>query len=283
MTIQLPEIVSTADATCTVWRDAPSWQGRRTAAIGRFCCGSAEAGAALLSGLRVQLMAEGFGAVIGPMDGDTWHSYRVVSESDGSAPYFLEPVSGQHDFAAFTVAGFKAISSYVSARAEIGDTIGGLAPAVDGVTVRAWDGSDASGLIGQLFELSKHAFANNAFYKPIAREEFLKLYQPILPAIDPRLVLFAYRADGRLAGYLFAIPDRLQGAKPATAIIKTYASALRGVGHLLVDTAHRTMRDLGYHDVVHALMHVDNQSRDRSTRHHGRIFRRYALMGLELV
>ena len=39
------------------------------------------------------LAAEGFDAVIGPMDGDTWHRYRVVTESDGSPPYLLEPVS----------------------------------------------------------------------------------------------------------------------------------------------------------------------------------------------
>lgn len=51
---------------------------------------------------------------------------------------------------------------------------------------------------------------------------------------------------------------------------------------MLADTAHRTMRDLGYTEVIHALMHVDNRSRERSARHQGRVFRRYNLMGLNL-
>src|SRR5262249_10294913 len=158
-------------------------------------------------------------------------------------------------------AGFAPVSSYVSARARIEDAIGEPAPAVPGITVGAWDGRNAEALIGSLFDLSGRAFASNAFYKPITREAFLKLYEPVRPALDPRLIFFA-RAGEKLAGYLFALPDHLQKARPATAIIKTYASGVRGVGHMLVDCAHRTFRDLGYTHVVHALMHVDNPSRE---------------------
>jgi hypothetical protein len=35
--------------------------------------------------------SHGIGRVLGPMDGDTWHSYRFVTESDGSAGFLLEP------------------------------------------------------------------------------------------------------------------------------------------------------------------------------------------------
>ena len=65
-------------------------------------------------------------------------------------------------------------------------------------------------------------------------------------------------------------------------ILKTYASARRGVGHLLADTLHRRARALGYSDVIHALMHVDNISRERSSRHQAHTFRRYALLGRRL-
>lgn len=278
-----PEGLSVAGAFCDLYRDAPSWGSHKTAAIGGFVCTSAESGAAVLREAAERLTREGFAAVIGPMDGDTWHKYRVVSGTDQSPPYFLEPVSGAADYAAFTAAGFKPISSYVSARARIKDAIDAEPASVAGVTVAAWDGKNASDLIAQLFEMSGQAFVSNAFYKPTSREAFLKLYQPILPAIDPRLVFFARDGGGALVGYLFAIPDRLQGATPAAAIIKTYASRQRGVGHLLVDTAHRAMHALGYTTVIHALMHVDNQSRQRSTRHNGVVFRRYDLMGLSLA
>lgn len=277
-----PQTIETAGARCTLYRDAPSWNGARTAAVGAFSCEGVEPGCALLEATAEMLASEGFDAVVGPMDGDTWHKYRVVSETDGSSPYFLEPVSGPHDLAAFHSAGFTPVSSYVSARAKIDDAIGERAKHVPGITIKAWDGKNAGVLIGGLFELSRQAFTKNAFYRPIEREAFLKLYEPILPVIDPRLVLFAYAQD-LIAGYLFAVPDYLQGPKPTTVVLKTYASSVRGAGHMLVDTAHRSYRDLGYTDVVHALMHVDNQSRDRSARHAGRVFRRYDLMGLKLA
>jgi len=281
MTAPEPDFVGGPDAACRIYRNAPAWDGRRTAAIGGFSCQSAEAGTALLRSAIRQLEADAFDCIVGPMDGDTWHSYRLVTESDGSRPFFLEPVSGPHDLAAFEAAGFAPISSYVSSRTPIEAAIGEPAPAVPGVTIRAWDGRDAGALIGGLFDLSRKSFTSNAFYKPIEREAFLALYQPLLPTIDPRLVFFAY-CEGALAGYLFALPDRLQGPQPDTAIIKTYASAMRGVGHMLADTAHRTIRDLGYGHVIHALMHESNQSKDRSRRHGGTIFRRYDLMGLTL-
>jgi len=70
----------TADgARATLYRDAPTWDGARTAALGDFRCNDAAAGAALLVGVADDLQAEGFQAVVGPMDGNTWNAYRLVA------------------------------------------------------------------------------------------------------------------------------------------------------------------------------------------------------------
>lgn len=274
-----PDVLNISGATCQIYRDAPSWDRCKTASVGGFRCGSAAQGEALLARAEEMLLAEGFEALIGPMDGDTWHSYRLVAESDGSAPFLMEPVSGPHDRAAFEASGFTPISSYVSTRASLDDAIGTTADVhLDGVEVTQWDGRDAGLLISGLFDMSAARFSKNAFFKPIAKPEFLKLYEPVLPAVDPRLVLFA-RDETGLVGFLFGLPNLLERGSPKTAIAKTYASARRGVGHLLLDRFHRTARDLGFGSVIHALMHVDNISLDRSRRHAGRVFRRYALMG----
>ena len=89
--------------------------------------------------------------------------------------------------------------------------------------------------------------------------------------------------SGALVGFLFGLPNRLEGDRPHSAILKTYASGRRGVCRLLADTFHRTARDLGFTETIHALMHVDNVSAERSGRHAGRVFRRYALMGRHLA
>lgn len=269
-------------ASALLYRDAPSWDGKLTAAIGSVAFESEAAGGRLLSELATRLDAEGFEAVIGPMDGDTWHRYRLVSDSDGSAPFLLEPTSGPNDHAAFLAAGFRPISSYVSSRALLSDTIGDEPVSMTGVTVAAWDGSDAEHLIGKLFEMSGSAFAGNRFFKPITLEAFVSLYRPLLPLLDPRHILFAHGSAGELVGFLFGMPDRAATTAPPAAILKTYASRMRGVGYLLADAYHRRAIDLGFTEVIHALMHADNVSRQRSERHNARVFRRYALMGREL-
>lgn len=278
----LVEDIATDGASCRLYRDAPAWDGLRTAAIGRLRCESAASGSALLDKLARQLAGDGFEALIGPMDGDTWHSYRLVSESDGSPPFLMEPVSGPFDREAFAAAGFAPISEYVSSRTALDAAIGTEKASMPDVTVQAWDGSGAAALIGQLYAMSAGAFRNNAFFKPLDQAGFLKLYEPVMPLIDPRFVLFARDARGGLAGFLFGIPDRLEGAAPHTVILKTYASLRRGVGHLLADQFHRRARDAGFSHAIHALMHLDNVSRERSARHAGEVFRRYALMGRRL-
>jgi hypothetical protein len=264
-------------------RDPPLWEGLRTAAIGKFRCEDAAAGARLLDRAAATLKSEGFEALVGPMDGDTWHNYRLVTESDGSPAFLLEPISSTDDKAAFEVCGFSPVSSYVSARGSLDDAIGPSAPvAVDGIAVTPWDGHNAPGLIDKLFEMSATAFLRARFFKPIDKAAFQELYQPILPVIDPRFVLFAHQQDG-LVGFLFGLPDRLAKGPPGTVILKTYVSARPGAGRLMADTFHRTARDIGFNEVIHALMHVEKASLRRSTRRHSaRIFRRYALMGKRL-
>lgn len=212
------------------------------------------------------------------MNGDTWHPYRAVTESDGSRLYLQEPVSGPHDVAALVAAGFAPVADYVSSRAPV-PRPGTPEPVVSGVSMRAWDGAGAEPMLDRPFALCGASFADKRFFEAIDPGAFLGLYHPLLPLIDPPLVLFAFTDAGDLAGFLFGMPDRPQGPAPDTAILKTYASCRPGVGRLLAPRFHETARDLGYAHVVHALMHVDNVSLQRSALHAGQAFRRYSLFG----
>lgn len=267
-------------ASCTLWPDGPNWNGAPAAAIGKLVIPDLAGGTALLTEAIRRLDATGCRAVLAPMDGDTWHPYRAVTSTDGAPPYALEPVSGPHDAAALAAAGFAPVADYVSGRAPV-PAAADVAP-VSGVTVRAWDGEGAETMLDRLFALLGASFADKQFFKPIDRDAFLALYRPLLPLIDPGLVLFAHDEAGDLAGFLFGLPDRLQGQRPDTAILKTYASRRPGVGRLLADSFHQIARAQGYAHVIHALMHVDNVSLHRSGLHGGEIFRRYSLFGRAL-
>ena len=148
----------------------------------------------------------------------------------------------------------------------LADTIAGEPVDMPGVTVATWDGKDAEGLIRQAVRDVRRGVQQ----QPVLQADRLRVLPRPLPADHAvrRSAARALRAQRRDAGRL---PVRHAGpaartAKPA-AILKTYASGLRGVGHLLADTYHRRAIEMGFTHVIHALMHEDNVSRDSSDKH----------------
>lgn len=276
----LPQTVFRPGAAFDVYRVAPSLDGKRTVAFGAMRIEDAEAGARLLEDTCRGMAEEGFEAVIGPMNGDTWHSYRHVIESDGSRPFMLEPPQAPAQAEAFALAGFSTIATYASARAP---ALGGEAPGSlpdDGVVVAPWDGSNVDGFLEDIHALCGEAFARNPFYRPLDIGRFEELYRPLISRLDRDLVLFARGPSGDLLGFVFGYPDMMD---PRTAVLKTYASRARGVGRRLLSDFGDRARDKGFEWVIHALMHEDNESLDRSARAGGKVFRRYALLGKTLA
>ncbi|MCY6382999.1 hypothetical protein [Hoeflea prorocentri] len=271
--------LSHGGSSLSIYRDAPSWDNKRTAALGKLKIGSVADGVELFLLAAATLRAEGFEALLGPMEGDTWHSYRAVTESDGSPAFLMEPTSGDHDVAALGEAGFDQIDHYVSMRVATKNAIGTEPENPDGIDVVNWDGESPEAFFGEVYDFSVSGFAANAYYKPITREAFLGLYMPYVPFLRRELIFFARAPGNRLAGFLFGIPDYSQGPDTKTAILKTYASGQRGVGHLLADAFHRKALETGFDTVIHALMHADNVSRERSRMHGAEVFRRYTLFG----
>ncbi len=276
------ETIKTADARLTVYLEGPDWNGVPAATFGDFSCTSSEAGAEILDKGIERVRNAGIDRIIGPMSGDTWHSYRFVSFSDGSTPFLMEPNNQPHELDVFRTAGFSEISRYFSARVTLQEAAGSAPPETDGLVVEEWDGTDPEALFRQVFTLSTHAFCNNAFYKPISEAGFLAMYMPVVPMMKRELILFARRPDGTLAGFLFGIPNYAEGPNPTSAILKTYASLEPGAGRHLAHRFHKAAYTLGYDSAIHALIHDDNTSADRSAAEGATIFRRYSLLGYKL-
>lgn len=270
-----------AGARLAIWREAPSLEGLRTAAVGAFDCETPEAGGRLLRAAAARLREEGFQAVVGPMDGDTWNRHRLVVESDGRPPFLMEPLNPPHHSAAFDAAGWPVIARYASADQDAGEPRPAH-PAPPALTVRSLDMAHAEAELRRMHALSLERFAGNFLYRPIGEAAFLAMYGPVLAAVDPELVLLAEDDEGALQAFLFAVPDRLEGEAPRSVVLKTYASRVRGGGALLVDRFARLVREKGYGRVIHALFHESNLSARRSEGAGGRVFRRYALWGLRL-
>ncbi|MEM1274548.1 MAG: hypothetical protein AAGF88_12065 [Pseudomonadota bacterium] len=273
----MAERIELAGATAKLYRDGPTWDGQPTATIAHLRCDTVDAGADLLIDILAKLKRDGIVRVLGPMEGDTWHSYRLVCETDGSAPFLMEPTSRPNDRFAFAKAGFVTVAEYFSARAPVEAT--SMPDLPSGVTLQTWDGENPEAHFSEVHALSSRAFAQNLFYKPLTLDAFLELYMPFAPLLVRELILLARNSDGELLGYLFGIPDYSQKPADRAVILKTYASLEAGLGHAMATSFHNAAFDLGYREAIHALIQDDNRSAERSRLHGGEIFRRYALMG----
>ena len=274
----MTDMISVPGAELKLFRDAPSLEGRRTAALGGFTCETPEAGTKAIREAMALLKSKGFAAVLGPMDGNTWQKHRLVVESDGRKPFLMEPSNPPHYVDAFERSGLQIISRYVSAVRPAVALANTSQPPV-GLRLRELDASRAEAELTRIHALSLEAFASNHFYQPIALEDFLASYRPILPMIDPELVLLAEDEAGALKGFLFAAPDFAEGSKPEAVILKTYASRAKGGGSMLASAFYDRAKAKGFTEVINALMHDSNLSATHSGNHGSRIFRRYALWG----
>jgi GNAT superfamily N-acetyltransferase len=278
-------------ARCSLWwREAPPLEGEKLAVIGHFHAepGAGAAARALLEHACRAAAAQGATLVAGPMDGNTWRAYRLVSDAGREPPFFLEPWTPLEWNEHWRAAGFAPLATYHSALnddlaqadARVPQTAARLETA--GLRLRTLDPGRFIAELEGIYELSAESFTRNYLYTPLSRDEFIDQYRPVERHVDPRFVLIAERG-GEVEGFLFALPDLLQaqrGAAVDTLVMKTVAvrpgRQSAGLGAWMVAECHARAARAGLRRAVHALMHDANKSASIS-RHTAAILRRYTL------
>jgi GNAT superfamily N-acetyltransferase len=255
-------------ARCSLWwREAPPHGRERLGVIGHYRAREAVGGTALLRHACERLAAMGCTRAVGPMDGNTWRRYRLVTFAGEESPFFLEPYLEQRH------------PRVERASERLRDA---------GVAWRSLDVDAFDDELRRIYRISLQSFPRNYLYTPLGEDEFLTQYRQLRPHVPPELTLMA-EAEGEPVGYLFALPDLLQmGRQPAidTFIIKTVAvlpgRRSAGLGSVLVAEAQHRAARLGYRRAIHALMHEANNSRNISGKY-ARTMRRYTLFGRPLA
>lgn len=283
-------------ARCSLWwRAAPPWPDAKLGVIGHYAAARDEDGVQLLGAACSELARAGCGLAVGPMDGNTWRSYRLVTDRGDEPPFFLEPDTPAGWRRQFEAAGFAPLATYHSSLARAPFEHDARIPEVAarlqaaGVSLRDVDLGRFEAELGAIHALALASFSRNFLYTPIDRAEFVAQYLPVAARIDPRLV-FVAEHDGRVIGFMFAIADWLEaartGARPTTVILKTVAvdpaRRFAGLGSWMVAVAHERAEALGYQRAIHALMHDANKSSNISS-HYATVMRRYALYAKPLA
>ena len=206
----------------------------RPGLIGHFAANGWEAAGALLAHACRQLADRGCTIAVGPMDGNTWQSYRFVTD-EGSVPRFLfEPNHPPEWPEHFTRYGFFPLAQYVSnlnRDLKQQDQRGKECEArftEMGVRIRLVDLERLEKDLRSIYAISVRSFSNNFLYTPISEQEFIELNEPLLRYIRPELLMLA-ELEGRAVGFVFTIPDWLQGER-ARAIDTVIMKTLHGKG-----------------------------------------------------
>ena len=266
------------------WKDTPVLHGERIGTIGDFSARDGAEAKQLLDEACDLLREQGCRTAVGPMNGNTWAAHRFVIESDGRAPFLLEPQNPPGHPGWWEGAGFSVLSRYSSSAMPL-DGIDAIPPAVmqrllrSGVMVRTLDPVRYDEELRTIHALSLKCFAGNFLYTPLPEEAFLGAYRKIRERVDADLVRIAER-DGVACGFIFGLPDE------RAVIVKTLAvdpeARCAGLGSLLVDGLHRSGLEKGFSEAIHALQHETNTSLKITGRHHGKVFRSYALFAKPL-
>ncbi len=278
-------------AVCSLWwENSPTYQNYKTAVLGHFFADNSTSGQDLIQHCLKLLAERGFEYVVGPMDGSTWHSYRLVTDYGNHSPFFLEYYTPKEWSRIFQSAGFESIAKYSSAitrdlgyRDRSSEKFAAKISQL-GLGIRPFNLEASEKELTAIHELSLKSFAKNFLYTDISRSDFLALYEKVMPYVDPDFALLA-EDDGQLVGFVFAIPDYLQkqrGEVIDTVIIKTVAKIpnrrYAGLGNYLVFEMHKRAAQRGFKQVIHALMHDSNASRAISNKSAYKI-REYTLYG----
>lgn len=281
-------------ARCSLWwTHVPAYDQHRLGVIGHYAATNDEAAAAVLATASERLRAASCSLAIGPMNGNTWRSYRFVTESGEEPPFFLEPANPPEWPLQFERAGFSPLGAYFSA---LNSNLSRPDPRIEGLERKMADAgvrvrsarADLSKELEKIYAVSRVSFQQNFLYTEIPQADFIAIYEPVLPVARPELVLLA-ESDGECVGYLFAIPDLAQKARGHdvdTFILKTVSilpcAELRGLGTLLVARAQNIGHEMGFRRCIHALMFENNTSLNIS-RHYAEVMRKYTLYSKDLA
>ena len=240
-----------------------------------------------------ELRSAGCRTVIGPIDGDTWHRYRINAGPFEMPPFLLEPTNPHYYASLWERSGFTVLESYSSKRiAPISDVTAALSRKFDaaranGYRFEPFDRSDFSSALERIYALSIVIFKDNFLYSDISFEEFTALYAGADKLMNDDSVFFAIAPDGQDAGFLFAYPNRTPSAPHGDALnFKTLGVLPEhrrgGTGGALMYCGYESAmrRDIGAAN--HCLMREGNPS-ERLDSGHGETFRRYFLYQKEIA
>lgn len=279
------------NARCSIWwRNTPSYENHKVGLFGHYATDSLEASHTVLDEAVKIMKEQGCTLAVGPMDGNIWNKYRLITWSNGRKPFLFEMQHPPEWPAYLTQNGFEPLLHYEARQVTDLDRVRVKTSRFlerikkKGIVIRNMDMGRAERELEAIYDVSIQCFTDRPFYTQQDKAAFMQQYKAVFPQIYPEFVSLIQDGD-RVVGFMFAIPDLMQkmrGEKIDTVMIKTVAvlpdSRYRGIGTMLYDVTHQKAREMGYKTVLHAFIHEDNKiAMDISKTYGSELIRKYSL------
>ena len=278
-----------------LWHNRPDYNGRKTSYIGNVNIYEKyrKDEEQLFNKVFEELKKEGIETIIGPLNGTTWNTYRYVTEKGSRKQFLLEPWNEDYSVSLFEKLDFKHLAGYISTVMEGMNSDGrkNLNKKIEklkkfdyykDIKVESAENKDLLTVLNKVYDLTVEAFKNNFLYSELEREIFLKMYLSYEDKIIKKFFKMLYLRD-ELIGYVFGIPDYTElgyKGKIDTIILKTIAVSPeyngKGMGYILINSLIEEAEKEGYENVIYALMHESNVSKNIGLLL-GNMLRRYTL------
>ena len=242
--------------------------------IGCFEMADKESGKRRLKEYVRQLKKAGHKQIIAPINGDTWHQYRLVNWSGGDPAFPLEMQNPLWYNEVYEEVGFKPLKKYTSDKFSI-NNIKQIENTDLTIVIRKFCDGD----LRLIYDISLQGFEGNFLYSVITFEEFSKLYQPVLPMLDKELAVIA-EVDGVPAGFMFsfAAGDRL--ILKSMAVLPVFRS--KGIGAKLMNHVLVAGHKKGAKTAIAAFIAEGNNSHKIVSKYGSQKIREYTLYSLEV-
>ena len=222
----------------------------------------------------LQLKDAGHKQIIAPINGDTWHPYRLVSWSNGDPAFPLEPQNPLWYNEVYQELGFKPLAKYRSDKFNMGN-IKPIENTDLSLNIRGFQEGD----LRLIYDISIYSFKENFLYSDITFEEFSKLYQPVLLMMDRELIVIA-EVDDIPAGFMFSFIANNTLILKSMAILQEFRS--RGIGAKLINHVLIAGQIKGVKTAIAALMSENNNSMKIVSKYNSKKIREYTLYYLDL-
>ena len=184
-----------------------------TGFIGFFECDAnyQQEGIDLLKSAIDYLKQYGCNKILGPINFNTWFSYRLAEKHVDSTLYPFEPINPPFYLDLFAKAGLKKHQAYttrgidsINYKSEKFNKDFERATSL-GYQFKALDlKNNIIGQVEEIYKISMEGFKDNYLFEPISKELFMKLYVPIMSIFNFEYSSIAYNDQGSPIAFFFA-------------------------------------------------------------------------------